>query len=395
MTAAPSVPKESQNRMSSAEKQLVIHIGDPKTGTSSIQRALQNDLITSRNGKVSGFISGRSSANAVTVARGFHGRDPERVRAAMKQLAPWIATAQAEFLVLSSEFFIDATPGVLKRAFLRRHPSLAADMQVMAYARPHVGRTLSAYAERVKCGYTLRSFSDWLPHFIADGSLNYSTRFQKWREAFGDGFILRPFLREELRNGDAVADFFSIVTGDPEVAVGNLPHENQTLSLRALAGLRAFNRYMNEAGIQGRQRIPLSRSIARAVTPHPLDSKPELDQDSLTLIARTCAADAQALDAAYFGRPVFAPALEQMTSRAAGKPLDLALDAYFSPAEQAEMMQHASAVLGLLGADWGRWHEYYANTRAQLNLGLPVNAKGGGQIQAHLSDLGRLFSLPV
>lgn len=381
--------------MASAQKQLVIHIGDPKTGTSSIQRALQQGLIDSGNGKVSGFISGKNSANAIAVARCFHGRDPERVRTAMKDLAPWIDMDSADFLVLSSEFFIDATPGVLKRAFLRRYPGLAAEMRVVAYARPHLGRTLSAYAERVKCGYTLRSFSDWLPHFIADGSLNYSTRFQKWRDTFGDGFILRPFLRNELRNGDAVADFFSLVTGDPEVAVEDLAHENQTLSLRALAGLRAFNRNMNDAGIPGRQRIPLSLCIARAVTPHPQDIKPELDQDSIALITRMCESDAQALDKGYFGRPVFAPALEQMPSRAVGKPLDLALDAHFTRAEQADLMRHGSAVLARLPADWSRWHRFYSMVRAQQNLGLQVNANGGGRIQAHLADLGRLFSRPT
>lgn len=381
--------------MSPAEPKLILHIGDPKTGTSSIQRALQRNLISSRNGQVSGFISGKSSANAVAVARGFHGRDPVRVRASMKQLAPWIGTARAEFLVLSSEFFIDATPGVVKRAFLRRHPALAAEMRVIAYARPHFGRTLSAYAERVKCGYTLKSFSDWLPQFIADGSLNYSKRFQRWREAFGDGFVLRPFLRNELRDGDAVADFFSIVTGDPDVTVGDLPHENQSQSLRALSGLLAFNRHLHEAGIKGRQSIPLARSIARAVTSHSADIKPELDQVSMAAIARICDMDAKMLDTAFFGRPVFAPELEHSGSGSGENRLDLTLGLHFTPKEQADLVRHAEQVLSLLANDWESWHAFYTLSRARQNLGLPEEAEGGGQIQTHLAELGRLFSRPA
>ena len=120
MTAAPSDPKESQSRMSSVEKQLVIHIGDPKTGTSSIQKALQMDLVRSEVGSISGYLNARMSAIAVAIARSFHGRDPQRVRAAMAELGQWISTAPQDFLILSSEFFAEATPGPRNVAAVER-----------------------------------------------------------------------------------------------------------------------------------------------------------------------------------------------------------------------------------------------------------------------------------
>lgn len=378
--------------MTSAPQQLIIHVGDPKTGTSSIQKALQMDLVTSGAGRIAGFLDSRGSANAVAIARCFHGRDPKRVKAAMRHLNGWITQTQAEFLVLSSEFFIDATPGVLRRALLRRHQDLAVGMKVIAYGRPHAGRILSAYAERVKCGYTLKDFPDWLPHFIAGGSLNYALRFGKWRAAFGDGFILRPFVRSELRGGDAVADFFGVATGDPGLAIRDMEHENQSLSLRTLSGLRLFNCSMDEAGISAKQRIPLARTIARAVVPHPSDLKPFLDQGSIALIARSCREDARAVDEAYFGKPVFAPEFALAERSGAEQSMSLMPDAYFTAGELAALSDHAAALQSLLKSGWTQWHDFYAQNRMRLNVGLAPSTENGGEIQQRLEELGRLFS---
>lgn len=393
MTAAPSDPKESQSRMSSVEKQLVIHIGDPKTGTSSIQKALQMDLVRSEVGSISGYLNARMSANAVAIARSFHGRDPQRVRAAMAELGQWISTAPQDFLILSSEFFAEATPGVLKRAFLRRHPELAASMKVIGYVRPHAGRCLSAYSERVKCGYTFTSFTDWLPKFIASDAMRYAPRFLQWRKTFGDGFALRPFLRSELRNGDAVSDFFSIALGDLAPRIGSMEHENQSVSLRALAGLLAFNRNLNRLSLNASQRIPLALAVAREIAPHPDDRKPELDRISTGRIFEACQNDARKLDRAFFGRPLFEPELVRATEGGADQPMNLSLDAYFTAAEQAGLERHVMALPGLVAKNWAAWHDFYAENRARRNLGQPTLAEGGGEIQDRLEDIGRILSL--
>lgn len=97
------------------KKNLVLHIGDPKTGTSSIQRVLQLELVEGAAGKVSGLINKGASANAVALARAFTPRGKFKLKYEMSLVDAWLESTQASFPIISSEFFSGSDPAMISR----------------------------------------------------------------------------------------------------------------------------------------------------------------------------------------------------------------------------------------------------------------------------------------
>lgn len=392
------------------KRHLILHIGDPKTGSSSIQRALQLGLVTGENADLSVFTTDLHSANAVHIARGFVDGKGRKTRIATREVMKWLRSTEADFSILSSEFFSGANPELLYRTFSKVSPAgckphllsriirrffpqerrtLAQNMRVIAYVRPHPGRALAAFAERVRCGYTLHDFGDWLPQALRSDLLTYAPRFRQWQGNFGDQFTLRPFLRDELADGDVVVDFFDTVLGPKNYAMAGSVNENQSLSLRSLAGLLAFNREMANLGVAPRKRIPLARVISSRLTS--AGDKPQLDSRSMMRIDRACREDARAMDAEFFGRPLFQNALDQAVKTARRDPIDLTFVKYFTPAQQAQVRDQAKALQGLIETGHGEWQQHYQANRFRHNNGQEIADEGGGDIQKRLGDLALLF----
>jgi hypothetical protein len=372
-------------------RNLILHIGDPKTGTSSIQRALQLGLVESPAGKISSFTAENDSVNAVTLARSFR-KEGEKPEPPMRAVKSWLGKNNANIQVISSEFFSSANPAYLHHVFTQHHPELMKNARVIAYVRPHVGRALAAYTERTKCGYTLSNFDEWLPAFIKSNKIKYFPRFQKWRNVFGDQFTLRPFLRSELRKGDAVEDFFTEVFGPENFSVKNAVNENQSITLKALAGLRSFNRAMVDSGIPAKQRIPLARGIYKDLPAETAAAKPKMDRDSILLIAHAYRKDAKRLDTEFFNKSLFLNELNEAARNAPEEPIDLTLGKYFDASEQAALSEHTRAIGKLMETNHARWERYYQENRRLYNIGRPLITNGGGEIQRHLEDLTALLS---
>lgn len=328
----------------------------------------------------------------------------------MREITSWLRATDAEFPIISSEFFSNADPALLHDAFSKvrttvRKPGLAArilnrifpqdpsylakDVRVIAYVRPHPGRALSAFAERIRCGYTLHDFSDWLPQALKTDLLIYSPRFQAWRASFGDQFTLRPFLREELAGGDVVVDFFKNVFGPRKFAIAESVNANESLSLKSLAGLLAFNREMARLGLPARQRIPLARVISGELPS--AGDRPRLDRDSLARIDRACREDAKALDTEFFGRPLFQAALDKAAGTVTDDPIDLTFGKYFTPAQQALIRDHTQALHPLVRQGYDDWRRHYQENRMRQNMGQQTDAEGGGDIQKRLHDLSLML----
>lgn len=392
------------------KRNLILHIGDPKTGSSSIQRALQLGLVQGQDANVSVFTTNIHSANAINVARGFFNPHSRKMRASMREITSWLRHTDADYPIISSEFFSSADPALLHDAFSKvqtsvRKPGLIAqilsrlfpqnprylaqDVKVIAYVRPHPGRALSAFSERVRFGYTLHDFSDWLPAALKTDLLIYSPRFQAWRDSFGDQFTLRPFLREELAGGDVVVDFFKNVFGKRKFAIAESVNTNESLGLKSLAGLLACNREMVRLGMPLKTRIPLARVISGQLSQS--GDKPQLDRRSVAQIDHACRDDAKALDREFFGRPLFQNALDQAARKATDDPVDLTFGKYFTPAQQAQLRQQAKALQQLVGADHDDWHRHYQENRMRHNLGHQMDTEGGGDIQKRLHDLALLL----
>jgi hypothetical protein len=371
-------------------RSLVLHIGDPKTGTSSIQRALQLGLVEGKPAKVSGFINHINSANAISFARQFTpvgGGHKE-----MAQVDRWIRKENSDVLIISSEFFSLSDPELVKRYLDERYPGFAGKIRVIAYVRPHAHRALSAFTERTKAGYTLSDFDKWLGHFLRSGALYYTPRFLKWRAAFGENFVLRPYIHTHIRERDVVTDFFSEALGAGNFSLGCSINENQKISLKALSGLSAFNRGMSGTGIVAKQRIPMSLMISRFIKAGPGATAPRMGADHIARIIRACRQDAQQLDREFFQEPLFMQELKKARNDAFEDSLDLSPERHYSLAEQDLMHRAVADLTSLMSTRYKKWAAYYRKFSTAHNAGRPIPAADGNEIQKRLQDLAGLFS---
>jgi len=338
-------------------RSLVLHIGDPKTGTSSIQRALQLGLVEGKSAKVSGFIDQINSANAISFARVFTPRGA-RGRAA-HEAERWLKNENADVLIISSEFFSEAEPELVKHYLDKKYPDLSGRIKVIAYVRPHVCRALSAFTERTKAGYTISDFDKWLGHFLRSGSLYYTPRFLRWRAAFGESFVLRPYIRSHIRERDVVIDFFSEALGAGNFSLARSMNENQKISLKALSGLRGFNRGMSGAGIVVKQRIQLSLMISRFLETGSEAMMPKMGAASIARIIKACRKDAQDLDREFFGEPLFMQELAKSRKDALEDALDLSMERHFTLDEQGILDIAVTDLTALMPKGYKNWAAYY------------------------------------
>ena len=239
--------------------ELIIHMGDTKTGSTSIQRVLSHEMWNAPDRSIvyPALSNHNGLAMTLTQKRAF---DKRPVR--FERLYEKFTTSDAEFGIISAEHFQFVDPRVFDEAVRTFWPDLSERMRLVAYVRPHASKILSAFAERVKLG-----LSDSLEQFIdttAERSLfDYAPRFESWREVFGERFTLRPFIREQLHKGDAVQDFFRFVFGDEEFHIAGEAEANSSLSLSQLAVMRDLHEHMRSRMPRGN--APRIREVREAI----------------------------------------------------------------------------------------------------------------------------------
>ncbi|WP_096788025.1 hypothetical protein [Rhodobacter sp. CZR27] len=221
---------------------MILHVGMPKTGSSSIQRHLHG---TDLGHGVS--LARWSEPNHSTLVwllfqdeerlgdyHGFSARGPAFMAKlpAMKQR--WLASLEEDCaasrngtLILSGEgMATHACDSALHRlrAFLRDR---AREVRVIGYVRSPRSFAASHFQQLLKGGRisTLDVASLWP---------GYRERFARLDELFGrENVTLRPYDRDRLRDGDVVADFLHLAGLAPPA--GKSPEANTSLSAEATA----------------------------------------------------------------------------------------------------------------------------------------------------------------
>ncbi|WP_291238014.1 hypothetical protein [Gemmobacter sp.] len=379
---------------------------------------MQLGLVKSGGTTLVPFLTGQHSANAITQARSFYPlkkgtKLPARWKETRKALRTWLRQTNGHYLIVSSEFFSDADPAQLApvvtppksklpanpirrwfqtRIIARFRPEPTQRLQVIAYARPHADRILSAFIEQTKSGYTTLDFDLWLDRYLVSSRALYTPRFRAWRRVFGKNFKLYPFIRSRLREGDVVQDFFSKVLGHDRFTVSDSLYENQTVTLKALVGLQMINREMRALGIPPAARIQLCRFVSRDLKADPQAAKPRLGQDNLARIAEACLEDAKRLDRAFFREPLFQTDLEQALANAVPGRLDLSPAHHFSPAEQDRLRGMVRDLATAMADGYETWLKYYNQERERYNRGLGRSEEDGGAMQNVLRELARLLN---
>jgi hypothetical protein len=346
-------------------KVLIFHIGDPKTGSTSIQATLAGGHVSLASGTI--FYPLKMDFNAYrSRTLEFHSTDVARAEAAeraFKSLARRIKASDADYVILSGEAIWQVPAYQFKAVVERFFRDAADEIRIIAYARPHASRFLSSYAELTKAGRALalsESLEDNHRSMAARRSLMYAERFATWKASFGDEFVVRPLITDELYNGSVVDDFLSVALDTLDFEVSIVDVFNASPMLGDLMRIKHIQRILEpevEPIVRLRLGWEMNRILARLDPTEP-GARLQLHKSLALDIQSTYVNDARIMDREYFGAAsFFEDQLQAAVNDAIETPQSTEPADHLSPTELRSLEAMARLVTRLVGlgdVDWAR-----------------------------------------
>lgn len=336
-------------------KELVIHLGDCKTGTTSIQSVLATrGWTTEETGP--GDILYTARGNHIPLAKSLSvpGEIPHQ-NARFSRLRVALDQSDAEFGVISAEQFEFVDPELVMAAIKKHLPTYIDRLRLVAYVRPHGERLVSTFAERSKMGRFHKSLEVMHDRFAENGTLFYTPRFEKWRDLFGERFTLRLFRRDQLYQGDIVQDFFRYLFGSEAFRIPRPSAQNNTLRVEDIAMMRMIHAHLHRADgytPQLRETFGWYMSDLLGASSYPGGGTvARLHKALAHQVVETYAMDAAALDAAFFDGTPMADALAAVPDKAVAQAQSFEAKDHFSAPELRQMAVWAQFTQRLMVAD--------------------------------------------
>ncbi|GHF74759.1 hypothetical protein [Seohaeicola zhoushanensis] len=318
-------------------QEIVFHLGDCKTGTTSVQAVLAKQAWRTAAGQGADIVY-PARVNHIPLAKSLW------VDTEMPFEAERFATVRRAFEssdaahgVISAEYFEFVDPERVAAAIERHLKGYAGRIRLVAYVRPHADRLVSAFAERTKQGLFMKPLAAMHDKLAAEGLLFYAPRFEKWRRHFGEAFTLRPFIRSSLYKGDVVHDFFSWMTRGEAFQITRPTDQNESLSVEDIAMLRAIHGRIRAE--TGRSLRPVQQALGwyladiLSSVPRRNGTRPRLHSALARRVVATYAEDAAALDAAFFEGTPMSDALAGAAQKALPEAQSFRAENHFGPEE--------------------------------------------------------------
>lgn len=248
-------------------RDVVLHIGSGKTGTSTIQRVLRRnaDLLLAgghvyprtpgqvRHTKLGLYV--RPDDELVGRVDWLEGDFPEPAefrRRFRRQLRRELAGSTAEGVVFSDEGLFGASDRAIRRT-RRFLEGIARSVRLVVYLRRQDDHLVSRYQQVVKMG-EIAPLATWIQQEW-DGTYDYYDRLTSWQRIEPAAFVVRPFERARFAGGSLVHDFLQ--AADIELAEDELTHteaRNESLGVEGTELLRILNlhRVQHEGAWPGR-----------------------------------------------------------------------------------------------------------------------------------------------
>jgi hypothetical protein len=199
----------------------------------------------------------------------------------------------------------------------------------------------------------------------------YHRRFSKWRAAFGDRYVLRPFLRQALTERSVVSDFAEAAFGAGRWSVSGSPKSNEALSLEDLVRLSMLQGrldgkrgwlFRHHVGWEFHRIVSLLRSEG---TGHAGPSTPVRMHRALAETIRTrFATDAADMDQDFFGgAPLLRQALDDAVERACPAPQSVDPEAHFSASEIHSIEVFREMISSIMEKQDGPWVRFLERKR--------------------------------
>lgn len=234
-------------------KRCWLHIGMPKTGSTSIQVYLDKQT----KGKGWKYISLGGAASTNREMHAMFGTRPEkwywfvkrgeskeqiarRGEMLRQRLAKTIRATDATDIILSAEVISLFERGAVE-ALHRFLSPLFDEIRVVAYVRPPVGFMVSYFQQRVKGGVGEFDITQTRPR--------YRRRFRHYDGIFGrEHVIFRKFDPASFPNRCIVADFCELIGIDPPLP-GAVSRVNESLTREACGILFAYRKFGGGYGV--------------------------------------------------------------------------------------------------------------------------------------------------
>ena len=370
-------------------KSLLFHIGDPKTGTTSIQAAMQARACDCPT--VSLAVQREANASALANSLKQPKGTAEKRRKHFSDKAQWATEETADLGLISAEFFSGVSPEALRGALQDFLPEHTEQTRILAYARAHSDRFVSVYAQSVKAGGFQGDMDAFLPVALNKARWNYAPRFAAWREVFGERFTLRPFVRSELFKNDVVQDFFNQALQGEAFSLRPMPKVNEALTVPELAAMRQIQDVLTDRGIARYFRLSLGGALGRAMPQHAkrLGGKPVLTKPHAEALFARYAKDAAETDRLFFEAPILMRAQEEAVAQAAQVEQSFEAEAYYSARRIAKMRKVAGQIADAFEAVPGAWRADYQYLRGQRFVAL----KDGPDARQRMKNAKHVWAL--
>ena len=260
---------------------LFVHVGLPRTGSTTISHALKSLEPELRKRGVLVPVAGRrneefSHSNLVTHLSGewFLGQGNADDWQALEHE---IASAGSSTFVLSGSMFAahglaTRTPGHLVAQHMKNlETACGLEVHILGYVRPQAELLESLYAQMTLRAMTGEPFSDYARNKLCGDVLDFNRIFEPWRERFGANVKVTT-LEEAGRAGGPVRHLLEQI-GWPELA----PVRNEQINFRSGARTVEMRRLvvetLIESGLGLRSRQTAIVSLGAIQSPHKDDSR--------------------------------------------------------------------------------------------------------------------------
>lgn len=318
--------------------QLLIHLGDHKTGSTAIQAVLAERRFGIEGADLHYSCRGLNNNAMVEPMMGLPA-PPERYAKMFARRAADLDASPADYGVLSAEHLENVEPGLLMQALETHMPQYLDRLRLIVYVRPHADRFVSSFVERSKLGLIEATMEQFLNRARRQGMLDYAPRIARWQAVFGDRLTVRAFVRDRLRDGDVVADFFDWAVEGRPVRLDPGLRRNESLSLEDLAMLIHMQGRIGAAlDSQPGQTAAIRRAIGWNLAPllndrpGPVRTPVRLHRPLAERLVRIFRADAEEMDRRFFiGAPMTA-AIDAAPGKAVDTAQSLAAADHFDAA---------------------------------------------------------------
>jgi len=249
---------------------VYLHIGRGKTGTTALQRYMASvaDSLAAQGIHYVRAGGGARGSGHQDFAKSFirnlpdYMTPPSQPDAARRSVAGEIAHCGAEHIVLSSENFELADPGILRDFFCSL--PLSYDVKVIYFARSQDELAESEYNQMVRVKGENRSFKEYAISYISE--YDYSSILSPWTQEFGAENIICK-IYDGVRS-NIVSQFMECMpivlsqSLDARILAPNGAGINASVGLRALVFARILN------GIDLGDRFKFYETIFRGLVDH-------------------------------------------------------------------------------------------------------------------------------